>query len=98
MGRRSRMASTCPGSKKSRSGGANDPPVPLDVMDSPDRRTTGVLRLPAFAQVPRAAPMSVHVWDLYLHESYHLNANQRLHWRPENERKKVLRALGNAHG
>ena len=42
--------------------------------------------------------MAVHEWDLYLHESNHLNANMRLHWRPENERKQVLRALGRAHG
>lgn len=39
-----------------------------------------------------------HVWDLWLHESNHLNANQRLHWRPEHARKAVLRALGSAHG
>jgi hypothetical protein len=42
--------------------------------------------------------LGVHVWNLYLHESNHLNANQRLHWRPENDRKAVLRALGRAHG
>ena len=42
--------------------------------------------------------MTVHVWDLVLHESNHLNANQRLHWRPENDRKAVLRSLGRAHG
>jgi len=42
--------------------------------------------------------LTVHVWNLWLHESNHLSANQRLHWKPENDRKAVLRALGSAHG
>lgn len=42
--------------------------------------------------------MAVHEWKLHLHESNHLNANMRLHWRPENDRKQVLRAFGRAHG
>lgn len=42
--------------------------------------------------------MAVHEWNLYLHESNHLSSNQRLHWKPENDRKQVLRSLGNAHG
>ena len=42
--------------------------------------------------------MSEHVWNLFLHEDNHLNSNQRLHWKPENDRKSVLRSLGNAHG
>lgn len=42
--------------------------------------------------------MSVYVWELALHESNHLNANQRLHWAPENDRKQVLRTLGKADG
>jgi len=42
--------------------------------------------------------MTEHRWKLYLHEDNHLNANQRLHWRPENDRKQVLRTLGRAHG
>jgi hypothetical protein len=34
-------------------------------------------------------------FTLYIHKGYILNANQRLHWAPEAERKKVLRQLGN---
>jgi hypothetical protein len=35
-------------------------------------------------------------WDLFLHEANHLSANHRLHWKPENDRKQVLRTLGRA--
>lgn len=41
--------------------------------------------------------MTVHVWNLFLHESNHLNANQRLHWALANQRKRVLHTLGRAH-
>jgi hypothetical protein len=42
--------------------------------------------------------MSSYIFDLLLHESNHLSANQRLHWAPENDRKQVLRSLGKAQG
>jgi hypothetical protein len=42
--------------------------------------------------------VSAYVWDLHLHELNHLSANQRLHWKPENDRKAVLRTLGKADG
>jgi hypothetical protein len=33
-------------------------------------------------------------FTVYIHKSNMLNANQRLHWAPERDRKKVLRQLG----